>query len=326
MRVILREFVLDITDKCPATCIYCSAEACIRNIRFMPMANIERILKEASELGLEILSLSGGEPLLHPHLTNIIRLAKKLDIRSVRLFTSGLHLKDNKITGIDGNLVKELKFSGLDRIYFNLPAPSEKAYEAITGLSGVYQHVLCGIKQSVRAGLYTGVHFVPIKPNYHTIADLVELCKRLGVDEIGVLRFVPHGRGLANRKALELDEDEHQEFLRMLVKALETNNKPRIRVGCPFNDIQALLPTWRARKCSAARTTCHVLVDGSVAPCSAFKSMRDVHGGNAFEKGLKEIWRRGFPQFEELRKKYGGNKKCTIQEMVKVGIQLGVIT
>lgn len=290
------------------------------------MANVEKILVEASELGLGILSLSGGEPLLHQNLAEIIRLAKKLGIRDVRLFTSGLLLEDRKIAGMNGDLIKDLKFSGLDRIYFNLPAPSEEVYEAITGLRGAFQHVLRGIKQSVESGLYTGVHFVPIKLNYRMLPDLVELCKRLDVDEIGVLRFVPHGRGMANRKFLELDEDEYQEFLRILVKALETTRRPRIRLGCPFNDIRALLPTWQAKECSAARTTCHILVDGGVAPCSAFKTMKDVHGGNALEEGLKEIWRKGFSKFEELRKRYGGDKRCTVQEMVKREIQLGVIT
>ena len=215
-RRLLREIVLDLTDKCPARCIYCSAEAGPYNSRFLNMAKVFEILNDASRLGVEIVSFSGGEPLLHPDLISIIMHAKKLGIKDVRLFTSGLIFNKDGITSPDESFFKKLKIAGLDKIYFNLQGASENIHDSITQVNGAFSHVIRSIEMSVRNGLYVGIQFVPMRPNWRTFPELVYLCANLGVDEVGVLRFVPHGRGSENREILEMDENEYREFLRLL--------------------------------------------------------------------------------------------------------------
>jgi len=309
----LKEIVLDLTDKCPAKCIYCSAEAGPYNSRFLNVAKVFEILDDASKLGAEIISFSGGEPLLHPDLISIIMYAKKLGIRDVRLFTSGLIFNGGNITCPDEIFFKKLKMAGLDKIFFNLQGAVESLHDSITQVNGAFSHVIRGIELSVKNGLYVGVQFVPMKPNWRTFPELVDLCANLSVDEVGVLRFVPHGRGLVNYKILELDANEYREFLRLLNDLYGRYTRPRIRAGCPWNEIRSINPEWPIKYCSAGLSMCHILVDGSVSPCSASKSIKELHAGNIFNERLTDIWKRRFQKFEEMKKRYGSSTECSMQ-------------
>jgi len=312
-RTSLREIVLDLTDKCPARCIYCSAEASSYNSRFLSVAKVFEILNDASRLGVEIVSFSGGEPLLHPDLISIIMHAKKLGIKDVRLFTSGLIFNKDGITSPDESFFKKLNIAGLDKIFFNLQGATENIHDSITQVNGAFPHVIRSIEMSVRNGLYVGVQFVPMKLNWRTFPELAHLCANLGVDEVGVLRFVPHGRGSVNREILELDVNEYREFLRLLNDLCGRYNRPRIRTGCPWNEIRSINPEWPIKYCSAGLSMCHILVDGSVSPCSASKSVKELHAGKIFNERLADIWKKGFKKFEEMKKRYGSSTECTMQ-------------
>jgi len=312
----LKEIVLDLTDRCPARCIYCSANAGPYNSRFLNVAKVFEILDDISKLGVEIVSFSGGEPLLHPNLINIVTYAKKLGIKDIRLFTSGSIFNKGNITCPDKSLFKNLKMAGLDKIFFNLQGATENLHDSITQVNGGFSNVIRDIEMSVRNGLYVGVQFVPMKPNWRTLPELVDLCANLGVDEVGVLRFVPHGRGLVNREVLELDVNEYREFLQLLNDLYGRYTRPRIRAGCPWNEIRNIRPEWPVKYCSAGLSMCHILVDGSVSPCSASKSMGELHAGNVFDERLTDIWEKGFQKFEEMKKLYGGHTECTMQKII----------
>ena len=69
---------------------------------------------------LDILQLSGGEPLLHPDLLRLIDFAKSLPIDHVMLNTNGLELVRNRTLAAElarrkPHLELSLQFDGLDR-------------------------------------------------------------------------------------------------------------------------------------------------------------------------------------------------------------------
>lgn len=53
-------------------------------------------------------------------------------------------------------------------------------------------------------GLYTEVHYIPMRPNYKEIEDILEICDIGEIDRISVLRFVPQRRRRENREKLTL--------------------------------------------------------------------------------------------------------------------------
>ena len=81
------------------------------------------------------------------------------------------------------------------------------------GRKGFYTYLMDSVIRARGVGLNVDVHFIPMKPNYKQIPDIMECLEIAGVKNISILNFVPQGRGRENKKALMLDSEELKEFL-----------------------------------------------------------------------------------------------------------------
>jgi MoaA/NifB/PqqE/SkfB family radical SAM enzyme len=274
-----------------------------------------RIIKEAVAMGLETLSLTGGEPLIHPRIVEIVQLAHSLDVKDIRVFTSGIKSKNSRAAPMESADAKSLADAGLRRVFFNLEGASVETHEIVTRTTGSFEAVMSGCIVCKERGMYVGFHFVPMKLNWREILGIASIARNLKVDEIGILRFVPQGRGTSNRDMLEMGEREFRDLLLLTSELMEAFDRPKIRLGCPFNSISELMPTWEMKRCPAARDMCHVLIDGTVAPCSAFKHDGAMKSANAYIQPLREIWRTGFSTFIAERARLAAEYECTAQAL-----------
>src|SRR5579863_6898759 len=72
---------ISITDRCNYKCVYCRTgnEGAIYSE--LPLADYLRLAKIFVGLGIEKIRLTGGEPLLRPHMTDLVRELAKLRIQ-----------------------------------------------------------------------------------------------------------------------------------------------------------------------------------------------------------------------------------------------------
>ncbi len=86
--------ILEVNEHCNLTCPTCFASSSPSNKGMRDLATIEAMMDALVEAEGEpdLLQISGGEPTLHPHILEIIRLAKSKPIRHVMLNTNGLRL------------------------------------------------------------------------------------------------------------------------------------------------------------------------------------------------------------------------------------------
>ncbi len=123
--------ILEITSRCNLTCPVCinasgghgpqdSAPWDLSLDEFRTILN--KIL--AAERQIDVLNLSGGEPLLHPHLLEIIEeAASSKEIVRISVSTNGLELLKNKTLLQELkrlNIVVSLQFDGFDDISYRL--------------------------------------------------------------------------------------------------------------------------------------------------------------------------------------------------------------
>lgn len=86
----VKDLCFEIIEKCPNNCKFCSSNSCIDKKRIIQFEDFKRVIDYfESEGGIEELSLSGGEPFLHPDLFKMVEYAKSKGIRVV-IFTSGI--------------------------------------------------------------------------------------------------------------------------------------------------------------------------------------------------------------------------------------------
>jgi radical SAM protein with 4Fe4S-binding SPASM domain len=283
----LDELCVEITGQCLMNCMHCSS-SCDLNKETLSFRKIKDIFEEAKCLGVRIIELSGGEPLLHPQITNIIEEAKKSF--EVRLYTSGF-VKDNGFDGIPEEVLRILAKIGIDKIIFNLQGANAIAHEKITQTVNSFDNVINSIKSSKAIGLWTGIHFVPMKPNYKELWPLAKLSNSLKVDELAILRFVSQGRGKTNKAILDLSQEEFNELLRDIVITKKAfSSLLTIRAGCPMNFCSLVDRSLESVSCKAGLSTLSICFDGKVAPCPAFKQSPDFCVGNIKRESLSSIW------------------------------------
>ncbi len=142
---------LSITERCTLKCAYCRADEGICPKRNeLSAADLIRIVRATTQLGVNKVRLTGGEPMLRRDLLEIIAGVRAVGgIREITMTTNAQHLPGQ---------ARALKAAGLDRLNISLDSLRPERYAEITG-GGSLQKVLCGIDEALDAG------FVPLKLN-----------------------------------------------------------------------------------------------------------------------------------------------------------------
>ena len=135
--------VIELTNRCNLNCPYClvgqqnNQGSVDHNSLNRPMGKMdinlgEKIIKEAKDFGIkEVMLTFQGEPLVHNHFVDFIKLTKKYNLRAV-VFTNGLLL--NK------DLTRNIICSGLDSIRFSVDGATETTYQA-NRVGGTFEKV-----------------------------------------------------------------------------------------------------------------------------------------------------------------------------------------
>jgi hopanoid biosynthesis associated radical SAM protein HpnH len=163
--------MLEITHACQLNCVGCGRiheYADTRNVRISPKRTHDVML----EAGTPIVSISGGETLLHPDVPNIV--ADALDMKKVvYLCTNGLLL------------TKRLhEFTPHPHFFFNVHLDGTPDFHnAVVQLPGVAESVLEGIRQAKAAGfgVTTNTTIFSHTP-VEMVVDLFRQLEVMGVD------------------------------------------------------------------------------------------------------------------------------------------------
>jgi radical SAM protein with 4Fe4S-binding SPASM domain len=176
---------------------------------------------------------------------------------------------------------------------------------------GAWVSITNDIKILVENGVEVWVHCVPMVPNITHVSALRDLCVKMGVKKLNLLRFVPQTRGYIHREQLLPSPRAFADLQKVL--DYEFNDKDRkdlstiLRAGCPvdFRHMLGLLDE-KAKLCHAGIDLILVRPDGTVHPCAAWKSLPG--DSNVRDKSLHEIWH-GDKTFQIIRNfTYNGYK------------------
>lgn len=277
----LSEIKIEVTYKCPLACIHCSSDAYSDNPMEISYEKCKEIIEQAKELGVNEIAFSGGEPLIYKYIDDIISLTHNYGIKTC-IYTSG------NISNIEKRF-ERLKNAGLDKAVFSLYSYISENHERITRIYGSFEKTICSIKECIKDGINTEVHFVAVSQTYRELNQVAVLCKEIGVNKISVLRFVPQGRGSLYSQGI-LNKDQNLELIK-IIRTLKFDGFD-IRTGSPFN----VLLLNKKPECYAAINRMIITPDLRVYPCDAFKNIlaEDIVGTLNFSilnnNTLKDCW------------------------------------
>jgi cyclic pyranopterin phosphate synthase len=178
---------LSLTDRCDFRCVYCMSE----EMTFLPrkqILSLEEIYKVASaftELGVNKIRLTGGEPLVRNNVMSLIENIGRLPgLDELLLTTNGSQLE--KMAG-------PLRDAGVNRINISLDSLNAEKFKAMTR-TGKLEQVLKGVETAVAAGFDSvRLNCVVLRGvNDHEIVDLLEYAIGLGIN-IAYIEEMPLG-------------------------------------------------------------------------------------------------------------------------------------
>ena len=259
----LSEISIEILQRCPNRCIYCSSHSNPQATHIIPFEIIKNVIDDAKNLGCKTVCLSGGEPFLHPQILDIISYIAKQQLICY-VYTSGIYMKDEVYSSLPNEYIEAIR-GMVDKVIFNVEADSSALYDQIMGTDvGGFDMMKKSINDCVSSGLVVETHVVPMQVNFKHLKSIFEMCYQLGVSKVSILRLVLQGRALENLSLVKLSGKDNREVTK-LIKALNESYKGKVRIGLPYSDSNCRI------YCKAASDKINVRYDGNVYPCEVFK-------------------------------------------------------
>ena len=259
----LSEISIEILQRCPNRCIYCSSHSNPQATHIIPFEIIKNIIDDAKSLGCKTVCLSGGEPFLHPQILDIISYIAKQQL-TCYVYTSGIYMKDEVYSSLPNEYIEAIR-GMVDKVIFNVEADSSTLYDQIMGTDvGGFDMMKKSINDCVSSGLVVETHVVPMQVNFKHLKSIFEMCYQLGVSKVSILRLVLQGRALENLSLVKLSDEDNWEVTK-LIKTLNESYKGKVRIGLPYSDSNCRI------YCKAASDKINVRYDGNVYPCEVFK-------------------------------------------------------
>lgn len=170
--------VLQVTTACPLSCAQCYMD---HTGASMTLSAAREILRQAKELGINAVQLTGGEPMIYPWLADVIRECKRRDMLTV-IATSGYNhhrLREMKAAGLSAVCVSlnsiDPEVNGHTRQCFNL------AVEAI--------------EEAVALEIPCFVNLVLTCDSVRTLGQTADALEKMGVSGLILLNRFPNHQG-----------------------------------------------------------------------------------------------------------------------------------
>ena len=180
---------ISVIDSCNLNCYYCNP--CDNNehchaLNILSVKEVLCIVRAATRLGIKHFRLTGGEPLLHPQLDEMVLQIKKISgVSSVSLTTNAVLLAQH---------AKWLKEAGIDSINVSLDTIDASEYERITK-KPLLEEVKHGINAAIECGIRVKINVV-LTPQTDVVA-LTRYVAKKGTD-IRFIEMMPVGEGHTN--------------------------------------------------------------------------------------------------------------------------------
>jgi radical SAM protein with 4Fe4S-binding SPASM domain len=302
----LRAVFIDLTNQCNLSCKYCFNYRALQSPPLhLDLELIEKALNSKLAESVKDWFLSGGEPVLYPHLLEALRLFRDCGI-GPKIATNG--------TRLTPELLDTLAGYGVPSVQFSLDTLKPGLHANLTG-SRAQDHaaILRNLEYAIESPLRVVVSSVLTKANKREIKEIMAFCFESGVDSYTLYPNVPSEK--LNKdlivhfpEMLELIDDLFSEY-----SSLSSTKVIDITVPC-FSDSSAYTK-WkdtfalRLHYCAAAQFALKITSDGRVSACICQDGDSFIIG-DLRKYSLDDIW--VSEKAQEFRSLYEKIPECSL--------------
>ena len=287
---------LALTFKCQNDCIHCYAGG-PHETPELSTVQWKSVIDKLSEIGIFILTFTGGEPTLREDLPELLLYAQNKGMVT-GLISNGRKLKDKAYVNL-------LEKSGLDFVQVTLESQKSEIHDKMTNAKGSWRETIEGIKNAVQSQIYVSTNTTLSKNNVDDFLSTIDFIKSLGVDAFGCNSLIYSGKATDVSQEFALSTED----LKTLLPGIR--NKAQM-IGlkflwytptqyCNFDPVSLGLGV---KSCTAAMINACIGPNGDVYPCqSYFESL-----GNILAEPWEKIW--NHPLAKRIRGREYVEDKC----------------
>lgn len=285
----LQTLIFEVTQRCNHACLHCynvwHAES-TPNRRPYPRGELDTgrtlalLTKALDETRCEHVTLTGGEPLLRPDLTQILDLLAERNVR-VTLISNGRLLTEEVIV--------DLIDRGVTAFELPLLSHGRRTHDLLSGSPGAFDAVLAAMARiRYHHGRFVSV-FVATRPNLADLHDTIRTAFAFGSSGLMLNRFNVGGRGCAHVEELLPSADQVRQMPAVANAASEEFHLPiscSIAIQPCLIDIDAY-PNLQFGFCGAGTERAYYTLDplGNLRPCNHTPTIL----GNLFDASFAEL-------------------------------------
>lgn len=292
----LKYLFFELTDKCNLCCQHCGSQCNSANNTFLPLNIIEETLyKVYSAYGTKdiMICITGGEPLLHPDLYDVIRMAKDMGF-AVGMTTNG--------TLINKRNTLMLGKSGLDTVAISIDGLSE-THDLFRSSLGSFNKAIIGAANLREVGIEPQVITVVHKNNFDELEDMYEEFSRQGFYSWRLVSVDPIGRAKINKKILLEPKDLKALYDFIKEKRYAENAEMEVTYGCSHfltMDYENELRDYYFQ-CGAGIFVASVMANGDIGSCLDIERRPELIQGNVYKDDFIDVWENKFSEFRKDR-------------------------
>ena len=273
------EVDLILTRRCNFTCRYCVHGTGPQPKEFLNTDAALRVIEEAADLGVVTVTLSGGEPTLHPDLPEIISAVVR---RKMECFVS------TNGSLLDEAMTEALAASGLHTIQVSLDTPSPDTHHFLTQSKNTFDQVVTGIDRLKAQGLRVRVRSVLTPHNYHQVTELINLLIEHDADHIDLCtERTGSCESVGINKTDRLSNGQNKRLHDQIKEAIVRYPEKAIFFVNSDSDWTKASDVVR---CGGLTSVMIVHSNGNVSVCEMIRETPELSYGNIQQSSLKEIW------------------------------------
>ncbi len=283
----------------------------------LPLELFKSIIDQGKPLGLSRMKLTGGEPLLHPQIAEILETVKKEDLQ--------LTVETNGVLCTPG-LAKKIAECKNAFASVSLDGVDAKTHEWARGVPGCFDKAVEGLQNLVGAGLKPQIIMTLMRRNKDQVRGMISMAENLGAGSLKFNIIQPTARGEAmyqNDEAISIQEAVSLGGI--VENELSRNSRLKIFYDQPL----CFRPLGRmfgddGSGCGVCgiKGILGVLSDGSYALCGIGENVPSLVFGHARNDKLEEVWN-GSAVLQELREGLPSRLEGICRECIMKGRCLG---
>jgi len=195
-----------LNSACNLGCLHCCEEAGHSMPDEMTREEALNFCEQIAELNVPYMAISGGEPLLCPHIFDVCEFIRDKNI-SLKIETNGEFIDEQTAR----------KFAGLKMrsVQISLDGATPETHERLR-LRGDWKKAVAACKLLIEYGVNTEIVFVPTQFNIHEIDEIIDLAYSLGVYGFYTGKTMRIGRAAKNWDILCPSDEEYEKFFDVL--------------------------------------------------------------------------------------------------------------